>query len=240
MTPKLRFALIPILATTLLLAPVKPAAASQVDTTFNDIFGIFRQAFEEVRAYVEQTITDVMDSLPGELDGVIHNAVGDLGLVDPNLVRSEIAEELAATLTGDLAQSDTVQAAAETANEIDRQLTRAQVDAVLSQSGQAATRDKITWMENTIGQVQQHADSAQVAVSTQDAIKAMAQQNARQSEVLGAVQSELLQSRQDTQLTNLNLANISQNLDQEARARRLQALGSALDTLQISSQARLF
>jgi hypothetical protein len=139
-----------------------------------------------------------------------------------------------------LAQSDTVQAAAETANEIDRQLTRAQVDAVLSQSGQAATRDKITWMENTIGQVQQHADSAQVAVSTQDAIKAMAQQNARQSEVLGAVQSELLQSRQDTQLTNLNLANISQNLDQEARARRLQDLGSALDTLQISSQARLF
>jgi len=110
----------------------------------------------------------------------------------------------------------------------------------LSQSGQAATRDKITWMENTIGQVQQHADSAQVAVSTQDAIKAMAQQNARQSEVLGAVQSELLQSRQDTQLTNLNLANISQNLDQEARARRLQDLGSALDTLQISSQARLF
>ena len=116
MTPKLRFALIPILATTLLLAPVKPAAASQVDTTFNDIFGIFRQAFEDVRAYVEQTITGVMDALPGELDGVIHNAVGDLGLVDPNLVRSDIAEELAATLTGDLAQSDTVQAAAETAN----------------------------------------------------------------------------------------------------------------------------
>jgi hypothetical protein len=54
------------------------------------------------------------------------------------------------------------------------------------------------------------------------------------------VQSELLQSRQDAQLTNLNLANMSQNLDQEARARRLQALGNALDTLQISAQARLF
>jgi hypothetical protein len=166
---------------------------------------------------------------------------GEFGLVDPNQVRSDIAEELVSTLVGDLAHSDSIYAGLETANEVDRQLTRAQVDAVLGQSGQAATfSDKITWIEDTIGQVQQHADSAQTAVSTQAAIKQMAQQNARQSEILGAVQSELLQSRQDAQLTNLNLANMSQNLDQEARARRLQSLGNALDTLQISAQARLF
>ncbi|MBE9113169.1 hypothetical protein IQ273_27690 [Nodosilinea sp. LEGE 07298] len=240
MNPRLRVALIPILAATLLVAPIKPVAASQVDTTFTDIFGIFRQAFETSKTYVEQTIADLLTPLPGDLEGVIQNALGDLGLVDPNRVRSAIAEELTTILEGDLAQSDSIYAGLETANEVDRQLTRAQVDAVLGQSGQAATRDKITWIEDTIGQVHQHADSAQTAVSTQAAIKQMAQQNARQSEILGAVQSELLQSRQDAQLTNLNLANMSQNLDQEARARRLQSLGSALDTLQISAQARLF
>ncbi|WOD39874.1 hypothetical protein [Nodosilinea sp. E11] len=240
MNPRFRVALIPILATTLLVAPVRPTAASQVDTTFTDIFGIFRQAFETSKTYIEQTISGLLTPLPGDLDGVIQNALGDLGLVDPNRVRSEISTELATILEGDLAQSDSIYAGIETANEVDRQLTRAQVDAVLGQTGQAATRDKITWIEGTIGQVQQHADSAQTAVSTQAAIKQMAQQNARQSEILGAVQSELLQSRQDAQLTNLNLANMSQNLDQEARARRLQELGNALDTLQISAQARLF
>jgi hypothetical protein len=219
---------------------MRPAAASQVDTTFTDIFGIFCQAFEISKTYVEQTISGLLTPLPGDLEGVIQNALGDLGLVDPNRVRSEISTELATILEGDLAQSDSIYAGLETANEVDRQLTRAQVDAVLGQTGQAATRDKITWIEDTIGQVQQHADSAQTAVSTQAAIKQMAQQNARQSEILGAVQSELLQSRQDAQLINLNLANMSQNLDQEARARRLQELGSALDTLQISAQARLF
>ena len=237
MNPRL---LAPILATTLLLTPIKPAAASQMDTTFEDIFSIFRQAFEDAKAYIEDTVSDLLDPLPGDLDGVIKNALGDLGLIDPNRVRSEIADELATALAGDLAHSDGVQAAIETANEVDRQLTRAQVDAVLSQAGQAATRDKITWIEDTISQVQQQANSAQVAVSTQDAIKQMAQQNALQAEVLGAVQSELLQSRQDAQLTNLNLANLSQSLDQETRARRLRELGNALDTLQISAQARLF
>ncbi|MGP1385722.1 MAG: hypothetical protein ACTS2F_19335 [Thainema sp.] len=111
---------------------------------------------------------------------------------------------------------------------------------MLSQDGQANTQNKLTWMETTVDQIQQHADAAQAAVSTQDAIKQMAQQTALQSDVLGAVQAELLQSRQDAQLTNLNLANLSHSLDQETRARRLQDLGSALDTLQISSQARLF
>ena len=240
MNPRLRLALVPILATTLLVAPIKPAAASQVDTTFTDIFGIFRQAFETSKTYIEQTISGLLTPLPGDLEGVIQNTLGDLGLVDPNQVRSAIAEELTTILERDLVQSDSLYASLETANEVDRQLTRAQVDAVLGQSGQATTRDKITWIEDTIGQVQQHADSAQTAVSTQAAIKQMAQQNARQSEILGAVQSELLQSRQDAQLTNLNLANMSQNLDQEARARRLQELGNALDTLQISAQARLF
>ena len=240
MNPRLRVALLPILATTLLVAPLKPAVASQVDTTFTDIFSIFRQAFETSKTDIAQTISDLLAPLPGDLEGVVQNALGDLGLVDPNRARSAISEELTSILAGDLAQSDRIYAGLETANEIDRQLTRAQVDAVLGQSGQAATRNKITWIEDTIGQVQQHADSAQIAVSTQAAIKQMAQQNARQSEILGAVQSELLQSRQDAQLTNLNLANMSQNLDQEARARRLQALGNALDTLQISAQARLF
>jgi hypothetical protein len=45
---------------------------------------------------------------------------------------------------------------------------------------------------------------------------------------------------QDSQLTNLNLSNISQSLDQQTRARRLQEMGSAMETLQITSQARLF
>ncbi|WP_204152014.1 hypothetical protein [Leptolyngbya sp. CCY15150] len=52
------------------------------------------------------------------------------------------------------------------ANKVDRQLTRAQADAVLGQDGQTATRDKITWIEDTIGQVQQQADSDQVAIFT--------------------------------------------------------------------------
>lgn len=240
MKTRRRIALTSILVTTLMAAPIRPVAASQVDTTFTDIFSLFRQSFESTKAYVEQTLADWIAPLPGDLQGVIQTTLGDLGLMDPNQVRAAITEELTTTLERDLVQSDSLYASLELANEVDRQMTRAQVDAVLGQGGQAATRDKITWIEDTIGQVQQHADTAQTAVSTQAAIKQMAQQNARQSEILGAVQSELLQSRQDAQLTNLNLANMSQNLDQEARARRLQALGNALDTLQISAQARLF
>ena len=240
MKPRFRLLFAPLLTATLLLIPVESASASQVDTLFEDIFGIFRQALEDAKTYIDETISEQLDSLPGEMDVVIQNVRGDLGLIDPNQARSEIADTLAQSLEGDLAQSDRVYAATETANEVDRQLTRAQIDSILSEEGQTATREKITWIEDTISQVQQHGDSAQVAVSTQEAIKHMAQQNSRTSEVLGAVQSELLQSRQDNQLANLNLSNISQSLDQETRARRLQSMGNAMDTLQISAQANLF
>ncbi|MEM8804451.1 MAG: hypothetical protein AAGF01_00165 [Cyanobacteria bacterium P01_G01_bin.38] len=240
MKSKFRLVCGSLLAATLLLVPAKPAAASQVDTLFEDIFGIFRQAFEDAKTYIEETISEQLETLPGDMDVVIQNVRGELGLIDPNQARSEIADKIIETLEGDLAKSDRVYAATETANEVDRQLTRAQVDSILSEEGQTATKEKITWIEDTIGQVQQHGDSAQVAVSTQEAIKQMAQQNSLESEVLGAVQSELLQSRQDSQLTNLNLTNISQSLDQETRARRLQQMGGAMDTLQISAQTRLF
>ena len=229
-----------ILMTTLTTLPIKPAAASQVAHPFGDLFSIFQQAFADVQTYLQDLLTGSLNRFPEGLEGVILNAVGDVGLIDPNQMRSDIADELVQTLVGDLVKSDSIYAGLEMANEVDRQLTRLQIDTVLSQDGQATFSNKIRWLESTVGQVQQRADSAQVAISTQDAIKQMAQQNALETQVLGALQSELLQSRQDTQLTNLNLSNISQSLDQESRARRLQGLGNALDTLQISSQARLF
>jgi len=177
MKTRRRIALTSLLVTTLMAAPIRPVAASQVDTTFTDIFSLFRQSFESTKAYVEQTLADWLTPLPGDLQGVIQNTLGDLGLMDPNQVRAAITEELTTTLEQDLVQSDSLYASLELANEVDRQMTRAQVDAVLGQGGQSATRDKITWIEDTIGQVQQHADSAQTAVSTQAAIKQMAQSN---------------------------------------------------------------
>jgi hypothetical protein len=240
MKSRTRFVLISSLASFLLTLPIKPASASLTDTTFTDLFSIFQQAFEDARAYLEDLLSGTLAHFPGDLDGIIMNAVGNLGLVDPNQVRSDIAEELVSTLVGDLAHSDGIYAGVEMANEVDRQLTRTQINTVLGQEGQDTFSTKITWLEDTLAQVQQQADSAQVAISTQDAIKHMAQQNAMETQVLGVLQSELLQARQDSQLTNLNLSNISQSLDQQTRARRLQEMGSAMETLQITSQARLF
>ena len=47
MKPRFRLLFAPLLTATLLLVPVESASASQVDTLFEDIFGIFRHAFEE-------------------------------------------------------------------------------------------------------------------------------------------------------------------------------------------------
>ena len=235
-----RTVLAPFLLVAMLLTPMKPAAASPLDGTLDDLFGHVEQAVNDAKSYLKETVSGYLEAIPDELDGVLNTALGELGLMDPNQARLDITHELQNATDGDLAQSDPIQAGQELANELDRQITRAQVDTVLSNEGQTATRHKLSWVEDTLGQVEQHATSAQSAVSTQEAIKQMAQQNARHADVLGAVQSELVQSRQDNQLTNLNLTNISQSLDQQTRARQLQGLGNALDTLKISAQARLF
>lgn len=125
MKPSLRLAVVPILAATVFIAPIRATSAAQVDTTVDGIFNLFRQAYDDVHAYIDQTIQDVVTALPGELDNVLNDALGELGWVDPNQIRAQIAEQLATPIDGDLAQSDPVYAAVETANEIDRQLTRA-------------------------------------------------------------------------------------------------------------------
>ena len=76
------------LASLLLTLPIKPASASLTDTTFTDLFSIFQQAFEDARAYLEDLLSGTLAHFPGALDGVIMNAVGNLGLVDSRIIET--------------------------------------------------------------------------------------------------------------------------------------------------------
>ena len=228
-----------LLAATLLLAPATPAAATE-GSFFGDILGLFRQTFEDGVTQLQHTLDQRLGPLQPFIQPAIEGALGELGLIDPSQTRQSVAEQVVIRNLGDIAQSDPIFQAQQLANEVDRQLTRSRISTVLSSEGQSNLNHQIDWVEQTIGRVHQEAGAAQVAVSTQEAIKAMAQQNAAQAEVLGAIQTELLQAQQDAQLSNLNLTNISQSLDRESAARRLQDRSGAIDTLRISAQARLF
>ncbi|NET38329.1 MAG: hypothetical protein F6K19_41095 [Cyanothece sp. SIO1E1] len=229
-----------LLAIQLVLATGLSAQATTQDLGgLSDLFALFEQTFSDVQDYLDKILADTLGPLQEEIQNVVDNALGELGLVDPNQARQDMKAQVRET-TGDIFRLDPMAAGIQGANELDRQVTRAQVGSLLSEAGQAATRERIEWVENTVAQVGTQAKVAESAISTQQAIKQMAQQHANTAEVLGAVQSELLQSRQDAQMTNINLANISDTLDQETRSRHMGRLGNAIESLKISSQAGLF
>ncbi|MGK7878128.1 MAG: hypothetical protein AB4426_33925 [Xenococcaceae cyanobacterium] len=211
------------------------AAKAGILADWRDYFTIVQQSYPGTEAIFQQA-TDIA----GAFETVFNEAIGPLGYGDPNRLRNQTIEEAMSSIDGDIAQYDPIYQGDEAASELDRQQTRAQINTILGQEGQQVTKDKLDWVSETVDRIQEQAIAADNALSTQDAVKALTEITADQAGLTASLQSELIQARQDTQFTNLNLARISENLDSEANIRRRERLGEAVRTLRFGTRARLF
>jgi hypothetical protein len=205
-----------------------------------DLLGVFDQLqslLNDWNNYVSSILSEQLEplakSLGEDLQAVIDEAIGGLGLPDPTQTRKQ-TEEIAAN------SNTSINEVERATNEIDRQITRAVVDGTLGKEGQQRTKDQIEKTQTSIQQVQQQAQAAQEEVVTQNIMKKISQQNAEIGAILGTIQADGLRMQQSQDLTNVNLTNISRSLDGQNQVHQREVVDQGYNNLKITAQARLF
>ena len=206
----------------------------------NPFTALLEQWQEQTRSldkYISSTISrkldNLSDSLEGDLQAVISEATGILGLPDATKVREEI-EVWAAD------NNNAVNNVDKATNELERQITRADSDVTLSKKGQENMKAEVEKTQTSIETVSIFSDAAQNDVVTQNVMKRIAQQNTQITGILGAIRTDGLKSKQSQDLANLNLTNISRSIDGQNQARQKEVVGQGFSNLRTASQARLF
>ncbi|GAA6624218.1 hypothetical protein [Scytonema sp. NUACC26] len=151
------------------------------------------------------------------------------------------------------------------ANEIERQITRGVVESVLGERGQERSKAKLENVENSVERIEKAVESVEenqqniISQFVNTACEKLQQnqqalcQNSKQanlqlqsliiqreqSKMLGETLGLTLQGNQFQQYSNLNLANISQQMEEANRARRVDASAEAAQLVRATSQADL-
>ena len=221
---------------TISLISINGAYALEIKNPLVTVIEQLQEQTGSVNKYISSTISRKLDnlseSLEGDLQAVVQEAAGILGLPDAGEVRKEI-EVMASD------SNNAVNSVDKATNEIDRQITRAS-GFTLTKEGQENMKAEVEKTQTSIETVSIFSDAAQNDVVTQNVMKRIAQQNTQISGILGAMRSDGLKSKQSQDLANLNLTNISRSLDGQNQSRQKEVVGQGFSNLRTASQARLF
>lgn len=130
-------------------------------------------------------------------------------------------------------------------NEIDRQITRGAVQSLLGEGGQKRTINALSQVQEILlgtgdDSALQIQNEAQTRKATQDVVKDLVRMQFVQSRLIGENLSTVIQTRQDIQYSNLNLTNISQQMDEVNRAQRVSGSVETARLIKMSAQMGLF
>ena len=218
------------------LISINRAYALEIKNPLVTVIEQLQEQTGSVNKYISSTISRKLDnlseSLEGDLQAVVQEAAGVLGLPDAAEVRKEI-EVMASD------SNNAVNSVDKATNEIDRHITRAS-GFTLTKEGQENMKAEVEKTQTSIETVSIFSDAAQNDVVTQNVMKRIAQQNTQISGILGAMRSDGLKSKQSQDLANLNLTNISRSLDGQNQSRQKEVVGQGFSNLRTASQARLF
>lgn len=110
----------------------------------------------------------------------------------------------------------------ELANILDQAAARQRAEPIIGEAGQRILQDKLTHSSDALARIQAATDATFKATSTQESIKYLSQLNLETAELLAAMRLEVMDARVDSQYQSLNVANLSETLDEERRERLLQ------------------
>jgi hypothetical protein len=198
---------------------------NQLTQQFTSIKSSFLAEFNSFGELINETVTT-------DFNKAISEAMGALGIADPEVLRAEIE--------GGISNEQPIYSADTIANEVDRQITRSVATSALSKEGQQKQLQQLENTRNSVNQIQQISNQAQSSQVTQEVMKHIANQNAINGALMGQVSQQMQEVSQNQQLTNVNLTNISRAVDGQNQMQQQEKLGAGFDTFRTSSLAGLF
>lgn len=208
---------------------------------WSELNDLFSDTYGQANIYLDGLLSETFGDQAPFVKEAIYSSLGVLELSDPLIVKEGIKEGVINSDNAfDLSQPPALVRASSISKEIDRQRLRSHVASVIGQEGQAAIQMKMDQVAVTLEETQELGFLAEDAFSTQEAIKKMAQQNVKNTELIGALQTEIINSRIDSQFEAEVLSNISQTLDEERTIRQNRDLAGAATSLSLAAGSALF
>ncbi len=249
------------LTVSLTLITTLPAIA-QIGNVWVD----FQNYAIDLQNYLTDNISDTLQPVESETQTAIASFNGELNIPNPVAVRRSLNDDIVINSLSDNFENNPALNAVAVGNEIDRTLTRGVAVGVLGEEAQIRSRNKLESIENSLEnttKITQEAreksqnildEIAEVGVSAANPLGSILNSGQselirlqlqsieienEQSKMIGANLAQTMQLHQTMQYSNLNLANISQEIEVSNRARRVNASAEAARLLRTTSQVDL-
>ena len=216
----------------------------------------------DFQGYLTNNIDETLDPFGQTSLNAIYNSTGELNLPNPLGVRREVSQDITNYSLSDMFENNPAVKAKLVGNEIDRQLTRASLESYFDETGQARLQIKLEDIQNLIENIDENSDD--LDQKNQDVLNQLtslgqtattsgllnqlisSQTNLQvqigktQSKVIAESLAQNVKQNQYLQYSNLNLANISQQVEEANTANRVDSSATAARLLRASSQSDLF
>jgi hypothetical protein len=219
----------------------------------------------DLQNYLTDNISDTLQPVESETQTAINSFNGELNIPNPVAVRKSLNDDITINSLSDNFENNPAVNAVAVANEVDRQLTRGVAVGVLGEEAQIRSRNKLESIENSLENTTKIAQEARerssnlldeivelgsnltpagsVLNQSQSELVRLQLQSieieSEQSKMIGANLAQTMQLHQTLQYSNLNLANISQEIEESNRSRRVNASAEAARLLRTTSQVDL-
>jgi hypothetical protein len=181
----------------------------------------FQQIYSSLQTYInnyQKEFTNSLGKLEAELNQAIESSIGDLGIPDP-LKAGKNIEKVIEKQEGNLLTLDPRIQAENAVKEWNQQYTRGQSESVLGSQGQRVQSQEAAITNDATAQSSENANAAQQDVVTQDILKKVAIQNLQSVVIAKSLHTEAQKQSRSLAVANINLADISGRLDEQAAAK---------------------
>jgi hypothetical protein len=251
-----------LLTLSLVITTIIPATA-QLGKVWTD----FQSYSVDLQNYLKTSLSETLRPLDPQAETAIYNATGELNIPNP-IIAGQIfrdQDKIMFNSVSDKFENNSTVRSVLVSNEINRLITRGSIESVLGVKGQNRLKTKLINTEKTIENIAGFANDADnnsqellskitnTAESTgvnlflpqlSQLLNANQLQTIKiqqeQSKIIAESFLQTLQTNQSIQYSNLNLANISQQMDEANRARRVNDSAEAARLLRTTAQIDLF
>ncbi len=250
-----------ILTVSLAFLVILPATA-QLGSQLGSVWTDFQSYSVDLQNYLKTNLRDNLKPVEPQAQTAIYNATGDLNIPNPNTAGQSFRNQnqIMPDSNSDKFENNSTVRSALVSNEINRSITRGAVDGFLGINGQIRLKTKLINTENSLKSIGAIINNSNQNINNflttfsppstdlvSSALSQLLRSNLQtiqiqqeQATIVAETFAQTIQTNQSLQYSNLNLANISQQMDEANRARRVDTSAEAARLLRTSSQLDLF
>ncbi len=215
----------------------------------------------DMQNYLRNNLNETLRPLEVRSQNALNNSTGELNIPNPVEAGKSLRQDLLFNPTTDKFENNPVVQSNSVTNEINRLITRSSIESIMGRDGQIRLKSQLQNTEtilDNIEEISQQSDNLFRTIATAAAnliptnpLAALEGDQANlqlqtikiqqeQAKIIGETLAQTIQTNQSLQYSNLNLASISQQMDEINRSRRVDGATETARLIRTTAQIDLF